>query len=238
MLLAAQNINKAFKKEMVLEDVNLSLQQHHTLSILGKSGCGKTTFLKIIAGIVLQDSGHIFLEDKNIDHVPPHLRKIVYMSQEPLLFPHLSVFENIAFGLRLRKEKKESIDKKVAEMIVELGLQEHRFKMPHQLSGGQKQRANFGRSLIINPPLLLLDEPFGNLDTQTRAEMQLLFKEIATEFSISSIFVTHDIKEALLMADSIGYMKDGKLKTYDNKQAFISDDTTGVKEEIAFWQSL
>lgn len=238
MLLAAQNINKAFKKEMVLHDVNLSLQQHHTLSILGKSGCGKTTLLRIIAGIVQQDSGQILLEEKNINQVPPNRRRIVYMSQEPLLFPHLNVFENIAFGLRLRKEKKESIDKKVDGLIAKLGLNEHGFKMPHQLSGGQKQRVNFGRSLIINPPLLLLDEPFGNLDTQTRAEMQVLFKEIATEFSISSIFVTHDIKEALLMADSIGYMKDGKLKTYDSKQAFVSDDTTGVKEEIAFWKSL
>ncbi len=238
MLLLAQNINKAFKKEMVLQDVNLSLQQHHTLSILGKSGCGKTTLLKIIAGILQQDSGHIFLEEKNIDEVSPNLRKIVYMSQEPLLFPHLNVFENIAFGLRLRKEKKESVEKKVNGLIIELGLQEHRLKMPHQLSGGQKQRVNFGRSLIINPPLLLLDEPFGNLDTQTRAEMQLLFKEIAAEFRISSIFVTHDVKEALLMADSIGYMKGGKLKTYQDKQAFVSDDSTGVKEEIAFWKSL
>ncbi len=154
MLLLAQNINKAFKKEMVLQDVNLSLQQHHTLSILGKSGCGKTTLLKIIAGILQQDSGHIFLEEKNIDEVSPNLRKIVYMSQEPLLFPHLNVFENIAFGLRLRKEKKESVEKKVNGLIIELGLQEHRLKMPHQLSGGQKQRVNFGRSLIINPPLI------------------------------------------------------------------------------------
>lgn len=238
MLLSAQNINKVFKKEMVLQDVNLSLQQHHTLSILGKSGCGKTTLLKIIAGILQQDSGHIFLKEKNIDKISPNLRQIVYMSQEPLLFPHLNVFENIAFGLRLRKEKKEIIDKKVNGLIIELGLQEHRLKMPHQLSGGQKQRVNFGRSLIINPPLLLLDEPFGNLDTQTRTEMQLLFKEISAEFSISSIFVTHDVKEALLMADSIGYMKGGKLKTYEDTQAFVSDDSTGVKEEIAFWKSL
>ncbi|MEP7251148.1 MAG: ABC transporter ATP-binding protein [Ginsengibacter sp.] len=238
MLLAVENIIKAFKKETVLKNVNFSLQQHHTLSILGKSGCGKTTLLKIIAGLVQQDNGHIYLEEKIIDQQPLNLRKIVYMSQEPLLFPHLNVFENIAFGLRLRKEKKESVEKKVTELIGNLGLQEHRFKMPHQLSGGQKQRVNFGRSLIVNPPLLLLDEPFGNLDTQTRKEMQLLFKQIATEFSISSVFVTHDIKEALLMADAIGYMKDGTLKVYDDKHSFIADDSTGVKEEISFWQSL
>ena len=124
------------------------------------------------------------------------------------------------------------------KLIDELGLTAHQSKMPYQLSGGQKQRVNFGRSLIINPPLILLDEPFGNLDTQTRTEMQLLFKQIAAQFSISSIFVTHDIKEALIMTDSIGYMKDGNLKTYDNKNSFITDDNTGVQQEIDFWKKL
>ena len=238
MLLSVQHINKSFKKETVLNDVALAVEAHHTLSILGKSGCGKTTLLKIIAGIFLQDTGNVFLRDININKLVPHQRNIVYMSQEPLLFPHLNVFENIAFGLRLRKEQHSIVEKKVNQLIDELGLQEHRSKMPDQLSGGQKQRVNFGRSLIINPPLLLLDEPFGNLDTQTRTEMQLLYKQIAAEFSISSIFVTHDIKEALIMADSIGYMKDGNLKTYEDKNSFIIDNNTGVQQEINFWKNL
>jgi ABC-type Fe3+/spermidine/putrescine transport system ATPase subunit len=238
MLLSVQHINKSFKKENVLNDVTLTVEANHTLSILGKSGCGKTTLLKIIAGIFLQDTGNVFLRGININKLGPHQRNIVYMSQEPLLFPHLNVFENIAFGLRLRKEQHSIVEKKVNQLIAELGLQEHRSKMPDQLSGGQKQRVNFGRSIIINPPLLLLDEPFGNLDTQTRTEMQLLYKQIAAEFSISSIFVTHDIKEALIMADSIGYMKDGILNTYENKNSFITDGSTGVQQEITFWQSL
>ena len=238
MLLSVEHINKTYKKETVLKDVTFSVEAQHTLSILGKSGCGKTTLLKIIAGIVLPDSGTLFLNDANINELAPHRRNIVYMSQEPLLFPHLDVFENIAFGLRIRKQQHSIIEKKVNRLIDELGLTEHHSKMPEQLSGGQKQRVNFGRSLIINPPLLLLDEPFGNLDTQTRTEMQLLFKQVATQFGISSIFVTHDIKEALIMADTMGYMKDGSLTIYENKNAFITDDNTGVLQEIDFWQSL
>ncbi len=238
MLLSVEHINKKYKNETVLNNVTLEVIDHQTLSILGKSGCGKTTLLKIIAGIIIQDSGNIFLKGININKVLSNQRTIVYMGQEPLLFPHLNVFENIAFGLRIRKEKASAIAEKVGQLIENLGLVGHSLKMPDQLSGGQKQRVNFGRSLIINPPLLLLDEPFGNLDSKTRTEMQMLFKQVAAQFSISSIFVTHDLKEALLMADSIAYMKDGHVKTYDNKQKFIADENTGVQQEMEFWKNL
>ncbi|MEO7524592.1 MAG: ABC transporter ATP-binding protein [Ferruginibacter sp.] len=238
MLLNIEHISKQFSTEPVLNDICLVVDENNTLSILGKSGCGKSTLLKIIAGLVVQDKGDIILNGTNINELPANLRQIVYMSQEPLLFPHLNVYENVAFGLRINKENKDVIDRKVNQLLESLGLQDHYKKMPNQLSGGQKQRVNFGRSLIINPPLLLMDEPFGNLDTQTRTEMQQLFKQVAIEFNIASIFVTHDIKEALLMGDCIGYMNSGKLKIYNSKKAFISDGITGAQQEINFWQNL
>ncbi|GAC1422736.1 MAG: hypothetical protein NVS1B13_22690 [Flavisolibacter sp.] len=238
MLLSIEHINKAYNNESVLNNVTLKVMEHHTLGILGKSGCGKTTLLKIIAGIIFQDSGNIVLRGVNINNFSPNQRTIVYMNQEPLLFPHLNVFENIAFGLRIRKEKTSTIMLKVNRLIEDLGLAGHALKMPDHLSGGQKQRVNFGRSLIINPPLILLDEPFGNLDSRTRTEMQMLFKQMAEQFNISSIFVTHDIKEALIMADTIAYMKDGCIKTYDEKNTFISDESTGVQQELKFWKNL
>ncbi|MFC4262890.1 ABC transporter ATP-binding protein [Ferruginibacter yonginensis] len=238
MFLTLQNIQHQYNNEPVLQHVNLQLQANTTLGILGKSGCGKTTLLKIIAGIIPIQVGEIILQNNNINTTPPHLRNIVYMSQEALLFPHLNVFENIAFGLRIRKENNTQVQQKVTALLTQLSLAAHAQKMPHQLSGGQKQRVNFGRALIINPPLLLLDEPFGNLDTHTRAEMQLLFKEITSNYNMASIFVTHDVKEALLVANDIGYMNNGHLKIYANQQAFIDDDITGAKNEMAFWKNV
>src|SRR5262249_13796668 len=153
-----------------------------------RSGCGKTTLLKIIAGLLDPDSGAVFLQETNINGVPAHKRNIVYLYQEALLFPHLNVFENIAFGLRLRKMPEAIIHNRTMEMIRSLELEEQREKMPHLLSGGQKQRVSFGRALIINPLLLLLDEPFGNLDVGTRAGMQEFFRTVAQKFKITSIF--------------------------------------------------
>src|SRR5262249_44087846 len=146
MLLRIEHLNKSFPPERVLSDLSVSLNEHHTLSIVGRSGCGKTTLLKIIAGLLPCDSGEIYLHDKRINDVPAHQRNIVYLYQEPLLFPHLSVFENVAFGLRLRKQPENLIHKKTSEMIQSLQLEDHSRKMPHQLSGGQKQRVSFGRA--------------------------------------------------------------------------------------------
>ncbi|WP_417612197.1 ABC transporter ATP-binding protein [Owenweeksia hongkongensis] len=238
MFLEVQNIVKSFHAEQVVKDLNFSLDAHKTLSILGKSGCGKTTMLKIIAGLEKPDAGNITLKGENIDKKSPEKRSVVYLYQEDLLFPHLNVFENIAFGLRLKKLPKDEIKTKVEEMIDSLELNGQANKMPHQLSGGQRQRVSFGRAIITNPSLLLLDEPFGSLDAGTRQRMQVLFKKLASQFSITSLFITHDLKEAILMGDKIAFMRSGCLKVYKDKNEFINDPDTGVQQEIGFWEGL
>lgn len=238
MFLEINHIQKKYKDKLVIQDVSFGLEAHQTLSILGKSGCGKSTLLKILAGIEEQDKGDVILNGNNISNVKSNQRKIVYLFQEPLLFPNLNVFENIAFGLRIRKFPSADVDQNVAEMLENLELEDHAKKMPHQISGGQKQRVAFGRALIINPPLILLDEPFSSLDVETRATMQQLYKTIAKKFNITALFVTHDLKEALLMGDKISYMDNGILEIFDSKKDFIDADKTGVKSEINFWNNL
>ncbi|OAQ38309.1 sulfate ABC transporter ATP-binding protein [Pedobacter psychrophilus] len=238
MFLQINHIQKKYKDKLVIQDVSFGLEAHQTLSILGKSGCGKSTLLKIIAGIEEQNKGDVFLNEKNISNINSNERNIVYLFQEPLLFPNLNVFENIAFGLRIRKLASADVEQKVEQMLESLELKDHDKKMPHQISGGQKQRVAFGRALIINPPLILLDEPFSSLDVETRATMQQLYKTIAKKFNITALFVTHDLKEALLMGDKISYMDKGLLEIFDSKKDFIEADKTGVKSEIEFWNNL
>ncbi len=238
MFLEVRNIVKSFNHEHVVKALDFSLNAHKTLSILGKSGCGKTTMLKIIAGLVKPNSGTILLKDENITNARPEKRNVVYLYQEDLLFPHLNAFENIAFGLRLKKTPENQIREKVNHMIESLELNGQAGKMPTQLSGGQRQRVSFGRAIITNPSLLLLDEPFGSLDAGTRQRMQSLFKKLTQEFDITSLFVTHDLKEAVLMGDEIGYMRAGRLQVYKDKQDFINDPNTGVQEEIEYWKNL
>lgn len=238
MFLETKGLEKSFGREHVLRGCSFSLEEHRTLSILGRSGSGKTTLLRIIAGLEEADRGEVLMAGKQLDKIPPYRRGVVYLYQEPLLFPHLNVFENIAFGLRLRHDEAPEVRRRTMEMLDDLELSDQAGKMPDQLSGGQRQRVNFGRALIVNPKLLLLDEPFGALDATTRESMQVLFRRIAAKFRITALFVTHDLKEALLMGDVLASMREGKLKMYSDKQAFIADEETGVKKEIDFWKSL
>lgn len=238
MFLEIQHISKSFSGVPVLCELSFNLVSGHTLAVLGRSGCGKTTLLKIIAGLLYADSGSVSMDGQPVDSLPPQARGAVYLYQEPLLFPHLTVFENVAFGLRLRRESEFNIREQALRMLEDLELCDHAGKMPNALSGGQRQRVAFGRALIINPSVLLLDEPFGNLDVETRASMQQLFKKIATEYSITAVFVTHDLKESVLMGNELAFLENGQLQVFDGLDAFIRDPRTGMQEEIDFWKSL
>ncbi len=238
MFLDVQALEKSFGAEKVLQGVSLSVPRGETLSVLGRSGCGKTTLLKIIAGLEVEDAGAISLDGRLLGGVPPQKRGAVYLYQEPLLFPHLDVYENVAFGLRLRHMETAEIDRRVREMAEQLELADQLRKKPTQLSGGQRQRVAFGRALVIDPALLLLDEPFGNLDVDIRAAMQALFTRLAHARGTTAVFVTHDLKEALIVGDRIAFMRAGRLRTYPSKHAFIADPDVGVQREIAFWNGI
>ena len=222
----------------MLRGVGLTLARELTLSILGRSGSGKTTLLKIVAGLEAADGGTVRLDGRDVTALPPQRRGIVYLYQEPLLFPHLDVRENVGFGLKLRRRPAGEVAQHVGAMLESLDLTAHAAKRPHQLSGGQRQRVAFGRAIIVNPALLLLDEPFAGLDFEIRGSMQDLFKRLAAQYRITTLFVTHDLKEAILLGDHIGHLRDGRLHTYASTEAFIADPDAGVQQEIAFWRSL
>jgi ABC-type sugar transport system ATPase subunit len=237
-LLTVANLSKQFGPQPVLRDISFTLNQGEVLAVLGRSGCGKTTLLKILAGLETADAGTLHLQGQDLHPVPPNARQMVYLYQEPLLFPHLTVFENVAFGLRIRKVMKAEIDRQVNEMLDELDLREHANKAPTQLSGGQRQRVSFGRALIIRPRLLLLDEPFGNLDAQTRADMQQLFLRVSRQHQITSLFVTHDSREALTVGTRFGYLDQGQLTSFASVAGFIDDNRTSIRSELAFWENV
>ena len=237
-MIELQHISKSYGDEQVLRDISAALPPESTLSILGRSGCGKTTLLKVLAGLEQADAGVFLANGHDLLRIPPQQRGVVYLSQEPLLFPHLDVFANLAYGLRVRKESKRAIQQKVEQLVKPLGIGDQLKKMPHQLSGGQKQRVAFGRALMISPQILLLDEPFGSLDADTRHEMQELFLELRRRFRTTALFVTHDLKEALLMGDHIGRMDEGTLRVFPSVEAFIADPHSGVQGELDFWKRI
>lgn len=237
-LLEVSDLHVRFGAEMVLRGLNFGLRAHETLAVLGRSGCGKTTLLKCLAGLLAPDAGEILLAGKSILKQKPQQRGIVYLYQEALLFPHLDVFENVAFGLRLRRENAASVRTQTNRLLENLDLGDQARKMPEQLSGGQKQRVAFGRALIVNPRILLLDEPFGNLDVETRASMQDLFRQVAAEYRTTALLVTHDLKEAVRLGDRLAYLENGRLDVFENLRTFMADPRTGIKQEMDFWKNL
>ncbi len=207
-----KNISKSFDGETVLSDVSLYINDKEFITLLGPSGCGKTTTLRIIGGFETPDEGEIFFDGVKINDVPPYKRHVNTVFQKYALFPHLNVYDNIAFGLRIAKVKESEISERVAEMLALVNLRGFEKRNVSLLSGGQQQRVAIARALINKPKVLLLDEPLGALDLKLRKDMQVELKNIQTKTGITFIYVTHDQEEALSMSDTIVVMADGKIQ--------------------------
>ncbi len=209
-----KNLSKTFENKEVLKNINLIVNEGEMVSLLGPSGCGKTTTLKIIAGLFSPDCGDILFGEKSIVNIPVEKRGAVIVFQDYLLFPHMTVEENIAFGLKMAKVKKDKRITRVKEMTQLVQLEGHEKKYPGELSGGQRQRVAIARALAIEPKVLLLDEPFSNLDTRLRESMRNFVCNIQKKMGITTILVTHDKEEALMASDRIAVMLDGEIKQF------------------------
>ncbi|MDU1685449.1 MAG: ABC transporter ATP-binding protein [Clostridium perfringens] len=211
-IIELKGITKSYGKDTILDNLSLNIKKNEFLTLLGPSGCGKTTTLKIIAGFETADSGQVVFENNIINDIPPYERQLNTVFQKYALFPHMNVYENIAFGLKLKKKPKDVIDQKVKEMLKLVALEGYENRDIEALSGGQQQRVAIARALVNEPKVLLLDEPLGALDMKLRKGMQIELKRIQQKLGITFIFVTHDQEEALTMSDTIVVMNKGEIQ--------------------------
>ncbi|WP_053368172.1 ABC transporter ATP-binding protein [Bacillus sp. FJAT-27245] len=210
----------------ILKDLNLSIEKGELVSLLGPSGCGKTTTLRVIAGLIQPNDGEFLVDKQNLTRVPVHKRGFGMVFQSYALFPHLTIKENVEFGLKLRKEKKDTIDKKVKDILAITGLDELGGRYPKQLSGGQRQRVALARALVIEPKLLLLDEPLSNLDAKLRVAMRIEIKRIQSQLGITSVFVTHDQEECFSISDKVAVMNKGVIEQFDTPEEIYKNPKT------------
>ena len=230
-LIELKNICKAYDGEQVLSNIDLYINDHEFITLLGPSGCGKTTTLRIIGGFEYPDEGDVYFDGQRINDVPAHKRNVNTVFQKYALFPHLNVYDNIAFGLTIAKVNKNEIRKRVTEMLELVNLKGFEKRNVNLLSGGQQQRVAIARALINHPQVLLLDEPLGALDLKLRKDMQVELKNIQTKTGITFIYVTHDQEEALSMSDTVVVMANGKIQQIgtptdiynEPKNAFVAD---------------
>lgn len=230
-IIELRGVNKVYDDNVVLDNFNLDIKKNEFLTLLGPSGCGKTTLLKIIAGFEYADDGKVIFEGKEINDMPPNERHVNTVFQKYSLFPHMNVYENVAFGLKIKQTPKDIIDQKVKEVLKLVALEGFEKRDIDSLSGGQQQRIAIARAVVNEPKVLLLDEPLGALDLKLRQEMQVELKRIQKKLGITFVFVTHDQEEALSMSDTIVVLNKGKIQQMgtpqdiynEPKNAFVAD---------------
>ncbi len=231
IIIRLQNVVKSYDGEQILKSINLDIRDKEFITLLGPSGCGKTTTLRIIGGFETPDDGHVYFDGKDVKDVPPYERPVNTVFQKYALFPHLNVYENIAFGPRLRKMNKKELHEKVLKMLEIVNLKGFERRSNSTLSGGQQQRVAIARALINEPRVLLLDEPLGALDLKLRKDMQMELKNIQQRTGITFVYVTHDQEEALSMSDTVVVMDNGEIQQIGSPQdiynepenAFVAD---------------
>jgi ABC-type Fe3+/spermidine/putrescine transport system ATPase subunit len=225
-LLSIRSVAKQFGPVQVLRDVSLEIAAGEFLTVLGESGSGKTTLLRLLAGFERPDGGEIWMDGERLDPLPPNRRGVNTVFQHYALFPHLSVSENVAYGLRARKTPKEEIAPRVEKALAQVKMSDYAARRPAQLSGGQQQRVALARALVNRPKLLLLDEPLSALDARLRREMQVELKSLQREVGIAFLFVTHDQEEALALSDRIALLRAGELEQVDTPRGIYGQPRT------------
>ena len=231
LVLQLKQINKYFGRSHVIKDVNIDFEKGHFVTFLGPSGCGKTTLLRMVAGFYEPDDGEILLNGKRIERIPPYSRNTAMVFQEYALFPHMNVFDNVSYGLRVKNRPKEEIERRVKEALDLMQLKGMEDRFPNQMSGGQQQRVAVARALVMNPEVLLLDEPLSNLDAKLRESVRVELRDIQKKMGLSTIYVTHDQSEALSMSDMIVVLKGGVVHQtgspqeidFEPKTPFVAD---------------
>lgn len=227
-----ENINKSFGNNRVLKDISLEVEKGHLVTLLGPSGCGKSTLLRCLAGLEAVDSGKIYLNGEDITDDPPKNRGIGMVFQQYSLFPNLSVYDNVAFGLKLKKEEKDIINNKVKNMLAVVGLEGRENHYPNQLSGGQQQRVALARAMVTAPKVLLLDEPLSAIDAKLRKSLQIEIRKIQQDLGITTIFVTHDQDEAMVMSDIIHLMNIGEVEQSGSPTDIYSKPSSSFAAEF------
>ena len=222
-----KNLHKIFDRTEAVSGIDLSIKDKEFVILVGPSGCGKSTVLRMIAGLEDITKGEIFIEDNKVNDIPPKDRDIAMVFQSYALYPHMTVFENMSFGLRLRKFSKENIKDRVQEAAKVLGISELLDRRPKQLSGGQRQRVAMGRAIVRNPKVFLFDEPLSNLDAKMRGQMRIEIKRVHQHLNTTTIYVTHDQVEAMTLADRVVVMKNGKIEQIGSPDEIYNKPATG-----------